>query len=413
MLCQHYLQILFLSFKIHVLLASNAISTGQSLTGNQTITSEGGIFELGFFKPGKSLNYYLGIWYKQIPVQTVVWVANRDNPVFNTFAVLKLSEDGNLVLLNELKIPVWSTNTSSSSSSSKVALFLGTGNFVLRDGPNSSTSIWQSFEHPTDTWLPHGRIGMSKITGEFQVLSPWKNLEDPSPGKYTVEVDPDGSSRYHLVWSKSQIYWTRRFWNGKTFANAPDMAKENLNKFDYVSNEKENYFTYTAEDSFALSRYVIDASGSIKQFIWLNSSQEWLLIWSRPSDLCDAYSIAVARSSDDRFPEGLRVLVIDDDPTCLLIAKVGLKKFGYNVTTTRDPYVALEFLRNNNMNYDIVITDFHMPQMDGFKLMEIIGLEMNIPVIMMPSSGDKNTIMKGVKHGACDYLMKPIILKEL
>ncbi|KAF6147527.1 hypothetical protein GIB67_014666 [Kingdonia uniflora] len=229
---------------------------GQSLTGNQTITSEGGILELGFFKP-----------------------------------VLKLSEDGNLVLLNELKIPVWSTNTSSSSSSSKVALFLGTGNFVLRDGPNSSTSIWQSFEHPTDTWLPHGRIGMSKITGEFQVLSPWKNLEDPSPGKYTVEVDPDGSSRYHLVWSKSQIYWTRRFWNGKTFANAPDMAKENLNKFDYVSNEKENYFTYTAEDSFALSRYVIDASGSIKQFIWLNSSQEWLLIWSRPSDPCDAYSV--------------------------------------------------------------------------------------------------------------------------
>ncbi|KAF6154204.1 hypothetical protein GIB67_016456, partial [Kingdonia uniflora] len=95
----------------------------------------------------------------------------------------------------------------------------------------------------------------------------------------------------------------------------------------------------------------------------------------------DGGQIVVVGGSDDRFPEGLRVLVIDDDPTCLHIAKVGLTKFGYNVTTTRDPYAALKLLRNNNMNYDIVITDFQMPQMDGFKLMEIIGLEMDIPVI--------------------------------
>ncbi|KAF6154405.1 hypothetical protein GIB67_028297 [Kingdonia uniflora] len=54
-----------------------------------------------------------------------------------------------------------------------------------------------------------------------------------------------------------------------------------------------------------------------------------------------------------------------------------------------------------------------MPQMDGFKLMEIIGLEMGIPVIMMSSSDDKNIIMKGVKHGACDYLVKPVMLKDL
>ncbi|KAF6135424.1 hypothetical protein GIB67_027298 [Kingdonia uniflora] len=72
----------------------------------------------------------------------------------------------------------------------------------------------------------------------------------------------------------------------------------------------------------------------------------------------DGGQIVVAGSLDDRFPEGLGILVIDDDPTCLLIAKVGLKKFGYNVTTTRYPYVVLGILRNNNMNYDIAITDF-------------------------------------------------------
>ncbi|KAF6135425.1 hypothetical protein GIB67_027299 [Kingdonia uniflora] len=51
--------------------------------------------------------------------------------------------------------------------------------------------------------------------------------------------------------------------------------------------------------------------------------------------------------------------------------------------------------------------------MDGFKLMEIIGLKMDIPAIMMSSSDHKNTIMKGVKHRTCDYLVKPVMLKEL
>ncbi|KAF6165483.1 hypothetical protein GIB67_023312 [Kingdonia uniflora] len=54
-----------------------------------------------------------------------------------------------------------------------------------------------------------------------------------------------------------------------------------------------------------------------------------------------------------------------------------------------------------------------MPYMDGLKLMEIIGLEMDIPVIMIFSSDNKNRIMKGVNYGACDYLVKSVMLKEL
>lgn len=42
---------------------------------------------------------------------------------------------------------------------------------------------------------------------------------------------------------------------------------------------------------------------------------------------------------------------------------------------------ALEMLRKNKESYDIVITDVEMPDMNGFKLLEIIGLEMDMPVI--------------------------------
>ncbi|KAL9274524.1 Two-component response regulator ORR26-like protein [Drosera capensis] len=54
-----------------------------------------------------------------------------------------------------------------------------------------------------------------------------------------------------------------------------------------------------------------------------------------------------------------------------------------------------------------------MPDMDGFKLLEHVGLEMDLPVIMMSVDGETSRVMKGVLHGACDYLLKPIRMKEL
>ena len=56
----------------------DTIFSGQSISGNQTITSQDERFELGFFKPNNSQNYYIGISNKKVPVHTVVWVANRD-----------------------------------------------------------------------------------------------------------------------------------------------------------------------------------------------------------------------------------------------------------------------------------------------------------------------------------------------
>ncbi|KAG9147276.1 hypothetical protein Leryth_018014 [Lithospermum erythrorhizon] len=54
-----------------------------------------------------------------------------------------------------------------------------------------------------------------------------------------------------------------------------------------------------------------------------------------------------------------------------------------------------------------------MPDMDGFKLLERVGLELDLPVIMMSVDGETSRVMKGVQHGACDYLLKPIRMKEL
>uniref|UniRef100_A0A1J3FGP3 Two-component response regulator ARR14 n=1 Tax=Noccaea caerulescens TaxID=107243 RepID=A0A1J3FGP3_NOCCA len=54
-----------------------------------------------------------------------------------------------------------------------------------------------------------------------------------------------------------------------------------------------------------------------------------------------------------------------------------------------------------------------MPGMNGYKLLQQVGLEMDLPVIMMSVDGRTATVMAGIKHGACDYLIKPIRPEEL
>ncbi|KAK1414010.1 hypothetical protein QVD17_29747 [Tagetes erecta] len=115
----------------------------------------------------------------------------------------------------------------------------------------------------------------------------------------------------------------------------------------------------------------------------------------------------------DKFPIGMRVLAVDDDPTCLKLLDGLLRKCQYQVTTTNQARTALNMLRENRDRFDVVISDVHMPDMDGFKLLELVGLEMDLPVIMLSGNSDRKLVMKGITHGACDYLVKPVRLEEL
>ncbi|XP_026416438.1 G-type lectin S-receptor-like serine/threonine-protein kinase SD1-13 [Papaver somniferum] len=63
------------------------------------VSSTDGIFSLGFFSPGDSRNRCLGIWYTNIPEKTIVWVANRDDPVTDSSGVLRIADDGNLLVI--------------------------------------------------------------------------------------------------------------------------------------------------------------------------------------------------------------------------------------------------------------------------------------------------------------------------
>ncbi|KAI3987066.1 hypothetical protein MKX01_036856 [Papaver californicum] len=110
-------------------------------------------------------------------------------------------------------------------------------------------------------------------------------------------------------------------------------------------------------------------------------------------------------------PQGLRVLAVDNSSLCLEFLEKLLKKCRYEVTTALSAHSAFDLLRKKEKSFDIVITDAEMD--DGFRLLEIIGLEMDIPVIMMTTSNDRKKMMKGIEHGVCGYLVKPPSLKEI
>ncbi|CAK9862383.1 unnamed protein product [Sphagnum jensenii] len=115
----------------------------------------------------------------------------------------------------------------------------------------------------------------------------------------------------------------------------------------------------------------------------------------------------------DDFPAGLRILVVDDDLICLAILQKMLQHCSYQVTTCGRATRALELLREDKDKFDLVISDVYMPDMDGFRLLELVGLEMDLPVIMMSGNGETSVVMKGITHGACDYLLKPVRIEEL
>ncbi|XP_062106203.1 receptor-like serine/threonine-protein kinase SD1-7 isoform X2 [Humulus lupulus] len=272
----------------------DTISANQSLSGFSTIVSAGGVFVLGFFSPGNNENYYVGIWYQVDPSRSVVWIANREKPV-SYYSQLRIS-DGNLVLFNEAEASIWSTNVNSTSSSVQ-AVLRDDGNLVLIDGSNRLKILWQSFDHPSHTFLPGNKIGYNNITKTHRVLTSWKNSTDPSRSLYTFQLNETDNS-YILLWNKSISYWSSGPWNGHNFRSIPGTLEVVYN-LRFESNKNESYFTYSVKNTTMISRVFLDVSGQLKRYNWLSASKKWDFGGSHPSQQCEVYSFCGAYSLCD------------------------------------------------------------------------------------------------------------------
>ncbi|VAH21852.1 unnamed protein product [Triticum turgidum subsp. durum] len=284
--------------------ATDTLTASRPLSGDQKLISQRGKFALGFFQPqaeGSGGRWYVGIWYNKIPVQTIVWVANREKPISDpASSSLTISDDGNIVIRQSKSI-VWSSNSTNEAFNSTIAVLLDTGNLVVRHKSNSSHVVWQSFDDMTDTWLPGNKLSFNKVTGVSNRIISWKNNGDPAPGMFTVEMDPNGSKQYIILWNSSMVYWDTGNWTGSSFPNMPELSRANTYPntpytYQFVDNDQETYFTYNVTDDRILSRHVIGVSGQTQSSVWVEAAQAWVVYFSQPKANCDVYGFCGAYS---------------------------------------------------------------------------------------------------------------------
>ncbi|GMN71278.1 hypothetical protein TIFTF001_051813, partial [Ficus carica] len=288
-----------------VSLAADGISSSQSIRDGRTLVSRNGMFEFGFFGLGNSKNRYVGIWYKKIPVQTVVWVANGCNPISDSSGLLMINSICNLVLLDRNKSIVWSTSLSKQAKKPMVQL-LDSGNLVLREEENGSPEdyLWQSFDYPSDTLLPGMKIGWDLTKGLKWRLSAWKSWDDPCSSDFTFGIE----SREGYIRERGEVYYRTGTWNGFGLSGSPDLKPDNL-IYDYeiVSNANQTYYMYNLKNSSVISRVVLNQTTRTRQrLVWMERSKSWKVFAFVPRDFCDNYGRCGANSN----------CVINENPVC-------------------------------------------------------------------------------------------------
>ena len=107
-----------------------------------------------------------------------------------------------------------------------------------------------------------------------------------------------------------------------------------------------------------------------------------------------------------------KILIVDDEENIRLIIKKYALFEGYETDEACDGMEAVEKCRKND--YDIIIMDIMMPELDGFSACREIKKEKaDIPVIMLSARGEEYDRIHGFEIGVDDYVVKPFSPKEL
>nr|GEU71841.1 G-type lectin S-receptor-like serine/threonine-protein kinase At4g03230 [Tanacetum cinerariifolium] len=289
-------------------LTSSSKHTRESIDGATYLESAGKKFQMGFFtRPMGSEQRYIGIWYAKDP-QIVVWVANREKPMLDSSGVLTVTQGGEVKLVDKDNIIYFNFNTGGGPHT--MLKLLDSGNAVLLD-TSSENITWQSFLHPTDTFLP----GMN-MDSDLSLTS-WKSVNDPSPGSFVFQKL---ESDQYYIWNteNSATHWKSGFGSMKNF-EPNQMYTDVYNLLTNVTTNDKNNCTYSnsnyipnptgpaygrgrrnnskAHNNVSIqcnvvlddhSRLLIDYAGSVKYFSWEQSQYP---VWKEPENECSVYRV--------------------------------------------------------------------------------------------------------------------------
>ena len=111
-------------------------------------------------------------------------------------------------------------------------------------------------------------------------------------------------------------------------------------------------------------------------------------------------------------PAPIRLLLVDDEEGYVSVLSKRMTKRGMLVTFALSGGEAIRTLRKQD--FDVVILDLKMEDMDGIEVLKIIKKMIpELPVVMLTGHGSEKAAREGLTHGAYDYLTKPCELEDL
>jgi DNA-binding response OmpR family regulator len=116
----------------------------------------------------------------------------------------------------------------------------------------------------------------------------------------------------------------------------------------------------------------------------------------------------------DASPLSNRVLVIDDDPSLQSLVGMLLGRVGIQITSAETAVEGIRLL--NEEDFDILILDLMLPDMDGLDLLKALRQDNrfdNLPVLILSARADPEAIRNGLAAGADGYLTKPYLPHSL
>ena len=105
------------------------------------------------------------------------------------------------------------------------------------------------------------------------------------------------------------------------------------------------------------------------------------------------------------------ILIVDDEPKIVKLARDYLERGGFSVTTAADGAAALAIARADKP--DLVVLDLNLPGMDGLDVCRRLRRDSDVPIIMLTARLDETDRLIGLELGADDYIVKPFSPREL
>ncbi|WP_339227938.1 response regulator transcription factor [Oceanobacillus sp. FSL K6-2867] len=108
--------------------------------------------------------------------------------------------------------------------------------------------------------------------------------------------------------------------------------------------------------------------------------------------------------------ENVKILVVDDEERIRRLIRMYLEREDYVVEEAENGKDALEKALNND--YNVIVLDIMMPEMDGIETCQELRKEKDTPVIMLTAKGEEANRVQGFEVGADDYIVKPFSPRE-